>query len=121
MRRRIITATALGAIGLLALSACSPGGGGGGRDSRGDITIWYSNNEAEIEWGKQMVEAWNADHPDEQIKAQEIPAGESSEAVDRRCDHRRQRPMPRLQHLAGRGAGLREAGRPREPVGVRRR
>ncbi len=28
-----------------------------------------------------MVEAWNADHPDEQIKAQEIPAGESSEAT----------------------------------------
>ena len=82
MRRRIIIATALGAIGLLALSACSAGGGGGGgKDSRGDITIWYSNNEAEIAWGKQMVEAWNADHPDEQIKAQEIPAGESSEAV----------------------------------------
>ena len=81
MRRRIIITTALGAIGLLALSACSPGGGGGGKDSRGDITIWYSNNEAEIEWGKQMVEAWNADNPDEQIKAQEIPAGESSEAT----------------------------------------
>ena len=28
-----------------------------------------------------MVEAWNADHPDEQIKAQEIPAGASSEEV----------------------------------------
>ena len=81
MRRRIITATALGAVGLLALSACSAGGNEGGSDSRGDITIWYSNNEAEIAWGKQMVEAWNADHPDEQIKAQEIPAGESSEAT----------------------------------------
>ena len=79
MRRRIITTTALGAIGLLALSACSAGGNEGGNESRGDITIWYSNNEAEIEWGKQMVEAWNADHPDEQIKAQEIPAGASSE------------------------------------------
>ena len=63
MRRRIITTTALGAIGLLALSACSAGGNEGGNESRGDITIWYSNNEAEIEWGKQMVEAWNADHP----------------------------------------------------------
>lgn len=79
MRRRIITTTALGAIGLLALSACSAGGDEGGTEGRGDITIWYSNNEAEIEWGKQMVEAWNADHPDEQIKAQEIPAGASSE------------------------------------------
>lgn len=79
MRRRIITTAALGAIGLLALSACSAGGDEGGNEGRGDITIWYSNNEAEIEWGKQMVEAWNADHPDEQIKAQEIPAGASSE------------------------------------------
>lgn len=50
-------------------------------DSRGDITIWYSNNEFEIAWGEQMVEAWNADHPDEQIDAQEIPAGSSSEEV----------------------------------------
>ncbi|MFF0910954.1 extracellular solute-binding protein [Microbacterium enclense] len=82
MRRRIL-ATAAAATGVLALSACSGGGGGagGGMDSRGDITIWYSNNDAEIAWGEQMVEAWNADHPDEQITAQEIPAGSSSEEV----------------------------------------
>ncbi|MGP3535603.1 extracellular solute-binding protein [Microbacterium sp. RD1] len=81
MRRRILIPAA-GAAVVLALTACSGGGGGGGgggMDSRGDITIWYSNNESEIAWGKQMVEAWNADHPDEQIKAQEIPAGASSE------------------------------------------
>ncbi len=53
----------------------------GDLEARGDITIWYSNNEAEIAWGKQMVEAWNAENPDEQVKAQEIPAGESSEIV----------------------------------------
>ena len=83
--RRSIKIAALAAAGTLALTACSGGGGGGSGDgdleARGDITIWYSNNEAEIEWGKQMVEAWNADHPDEQVKAQEIPAGDSSEAV----------------------------------------
>src|SRR5690606_20628129 len=28
-----------------------------------------------------LVEAWNAEHPDEQITAQEIPAGRSSEEV----------------------------------------
>jgi len=83
MRRILITAGSL--IGILALAACS-GGGGEGADSgdteaRGDITIWYSNNEAEIAWGEQMVEAWNADHPDEQVTAQEIPAGASSEEV----------------------------------------
>lgn len=84
MQRRM-TAAALAAAGLLALTGCTSGGGGGAagaaNDSRGDITIWYSNNAAEIEWGEQMVEAWNADHPDEQIEAQEIPAGKSSEEV----------------------------------------
>jgi multiple sugar transport system substrate-binding protein len=82
MRRRIPIAAAGVAAAALALTACSGGGGGGGgMDSRGDITIWYSNNEAEIGWGEQMVEAWNAEHPDEQINAQEIPAGSSSEEV----------------------------------------
>lgn len=59
-----------------------PGGGSGGSadlDAHGEITIWYSNNDAEIAWGSQMVDAWNADHPDEKITAQEIPAGASSE------------------------------------------
>ncbi len=28
-----------------------------------------------------MVEAWNAEHPDEEITAQEIPAGRTSEEV----------------------------------------
>ena len=82
--RRSIKIAAVVAAGALTLTACSGGGGGGSGDDlegRGDITIWYSNNEGEIEWGKQMVEAWNADHPDEQVKAQEIPAGDSSEAV----------------------------------------
>jgi len=81
MRRRILIAAGA-ATSALALTACGAGGGGssaGDLEATGDIKIWYSNNEAEIAWGKQMVEAWNADHPDEQIKAQEIPAGASSE------------------------------------------
>lgn len=85
MQRRII-GSIVATGGILALAACSGGGGGGGGggealDARGDITIWYSNNEAEIAWGEQMVEAWNAENPDEQITAQEIPAGSSSEEV----------------------------------------
>ncbi|PWB97691.1 extracellular solute-binding protein [Salinibacterium hongtaonis] len=82
MRRRTVTTAAVVMLGAFALTACSGGGGGSGsNDSRGDITIWYSNNEQEVAWGKQMVEAWNADHPDEQIRGQEIPAGKSSEEV----------------------------------------
>ncbi|NEE01026.1 extracellular solute-binding protein [Phytoactinopolyspora halotolerans] len=78
---------ALAVAGALVLAACGGGDGDGDNDdaqageARGDITIWYSNNEAEIAWGEQMVEAWNAGHPDEQIEAQEIPAGDSSEEV----------------------------------------
>ena len=83
MRRRTTLGAALIAVGAITLAACSGGGGGASSagTGRGDITIWYSNNEQEVEWGKQMVEAWNADHPDEQIKGQEIPAGKSSEEV----------------------------------------
>ncbi|RJT88798.1 sugar ABC transporter substrate-binding protein [Cryobacterium melibiosiphilum] len=79
--RRALAATAASAAVVLALGACSSGGGGGGADSRGDITIWLSNNETEIAWGTQMFEAWNAENPDEQITSQEIPAGSSSEEV----------------------------------------
>jgi multiple sugar transport system substrate-binding protein len=47
----------------------------------GPITIWYSNNTQEVQWGKSMVSAWNSAHPKEQIKAQEVPAGKSTEEV----------------------------------------
>ncbi len=67
--------------GALALTACSSGGGTSSASGKGPITIWYSNNEQEVAWGKQMVAAWNAGHPNEQVKGQEIPAGTSSEEV----------------------------------------
>jgi len=74
---------ALALIGATALIAtgCSAGGGGGegGADATGPIDVWLSNNEQEVEWGKAVVEAWNAEHPDEKVTAQEIPAGSSSE------------------------------------------
>lgn len=86
MKSRLLAAVGLGATVALALSAC--GGGGGSSSSGGDaltakgpIKIWYSNNAQEVEWGKQAVDAWNADHPDEKVTAQEIPAGKSSEEV----------------------------------------
>jgi multiple sugar transport system substrate-binding protein len=82
MARRLLAVTAASATVVLALSACASGGTtGDASTNRGPITIWYSNNETEIAWGKQMVEAWNAENPDEKVKAQEIPAGKSSEEV----------------------------------------
>ncbi|WP_433675623.1 sugar ABC transporter substrate-binding protein [Microbacterium gorillae] len=77
--------TAAAAIGIVALTAtgCSAGGGGGNTagsaDKTGPIKVWLSNNEQELAWGKAVVEAWNAEHPDEKVTAQEIPAGSSSE------------------------------------------
>ena len=81
MRRRSITAVAVGTLTVLALAGCGNANTGGDLDSRGPVDIWYSNNEQEVAWGEQMVEAWNAEHPDEQITAQQIPAGTSSEEV----------------------------------------
>ncbi|MFF5044795.1 extracellular solute-binding protein [Streptomyces nigra] len=70
-------------VAALTLSACGGGGSdsGSSNDSRGPITIWYSNNAQEVAWGKKMVGQWNAAHPEEKITAQEIPAGKSSEEV----------------------------------------
>jgi multiple sugar transport system substrate-binding protein len=83
VRTRTVLGLAMVAVGALALTACSGGGGGGTTSTtgKGPITIWYSNNEQEVAWGKQMVAAWNQKHPDEQVKGQEIPAGKTSEEV----------------------------------------
>ncbi|BDI24124.1 extracellular solute-binding protein [Herbiconiux sp. L3-i23] len=81
-KTRWLAGAGLATVGLLGLTACG-GGGAASTDltATGPITIWYSNNEQEVEWGEAMVEAWNAEHPDEQITGQEIPAGKSSEEV----------------------------------------
>lgn len=87
MRTKKLVAVAFAGIMALSITSCSAGGGtstdssNDAKSSRGDIDIWYSNNASEVEWATSMVDAWNADHPDEQINAQEIPAGSSSEEV----------------------------------------
>jgi multiple sugar transport system substrate-binding protein len=82
-RRHLYLAVALTLS--LALAAC---GGGGGSSStseanttRGPIKIWYSNNAEEVKWGESVVAAWNKDHANEQVTAEQIPAGKSSEEV----------------------------------------
>lgn len=89
MRNRRLVALAM-AIALLA-AACGgddgaeegsdDGGEATGEGDRGPFDIWYSNNPTEIEWAQAQVERWNEEHADEQISAQEIPAGATSEEV----------------------------------------
>ena len=78
--KRFASVLAVGALAL-PLAACASGGGaaGGGEPTSGPITIWYSTNEQEIAWAESVVEAWNADHPDEEVTAAAIPSGKSSE------------------------------------------
>ena len=69
---------------LVSLAACGSSGGGSSNSklaAKGPITIWYSNNPQEVAWGKQVVAAWNAAHPDQKVTGQQIPAGSSSEEV----------------------------------------
>jgi multiple sugar transport system substrate-binding protein len=83
INRRTFTTGAIAApLAAATLAACGNDGDGAGGDAveaRGPISIWLSNNEQEVAWGQAVVEAWNAEHPDEQVEAQEIPAGQSSE------------------------------------------
>ncbi|MDH6464338.1 multiple sugar transport system substrate-binding protein [Micromonospora sp. A200] len=81
MRRTVPAAFLALSLGLTA--ACGDGGSGTKADSstKGPITIWLSNNKEELAWGNAMVEAWNGQHADQKITAQEIPAGKSSEEV----------------------------------------
>jgi multiple sugar transport system substrate-binding protein len=67
-------------LSLVVASAGCDGSGGGdaatANAATGPITIWLSNNQEELAWGKAMVESWNAAHAD-----QKITAGKSSEEV----------------------------------------
>ena len=68
----------------MGVAACGGGGGVSARtatDAYGPITIWYSNNSAEVAWGEQVVASWNKSHPDQQVSGEQIPSGQSSEEV----------------------------------------
>jgi multiple sugar transport system substrate-binding protein len=69
----------------LAVVGCTRGGETQSADqatqATGPIKIWYSNNQDEVKWGKAVVAAWNQAHADQQVTAEEIPAGKSSEEV----------------------------------------
>lgn len=74
-----VAALAAIALPLAACGAAGSGEAGGSELTSGPIKIWYSTNEQEIAWAEAVVEAWNAEHPDEQVTAEAIPSGKSSE------------------------------------------
>ncbi|GAA1309905.1 extracellular solute-binding protein [Brachybacterium tyrofermentans] len=81
LTRRALGATALAVPLTLAAGACSRSAVDPAQaaTTRGAIRIWVSNNEQELAWGEAATAAWNAEHPDEQVTLQEVPAGASSE------------------------------------------
>jgi multiple sugar transport system substrate-binding protein len=78
-RRRLAAVLAAGAPLVAAGCSREPVDADAAREAHGPITIWVSSNEQELAWGKAVTEAWNAEHPDEPVTCQEVPAGTSSE------------------------------------------
>ncbi|WP_432495454.1 ABC transporter substrate-binding protein [Kineococcus auxinigenes] len=76
MKRRTIASLAAGALAL-SLTACSSGEPGGGTAADGPITLEY------WAWGTAqdgMVEAWNASHPDVQVRKTDAGGSTDSSA-----------------------------------------
>ena len=86
MKNKIGSAAVL-TLAIVTTAACGGSGGSGASGgsaaltAHGPVKIWLSNNPEEVAWGKDMVKAWNTAHPKEQVTAQEIPAGKTSEEV----------------------------------------
>ncbi len=87
MTNRRSTSAIVGLAAVALLTACGGDSGGEGTGNgtteesgaTGPITVWFSNNEQEVAWGNEVTDQWNAENPDQQVTAQEIPAGSSSE------------------------------------------
>jgi len=45
------------------------------------LVYWSSNNTEEIQFGKEVIQEWNKNHPDNEIVFQPVPEGQSSEEV----------------------------------------
>ena len=59
------------------LSSCS----GGRKNKDSALEYWSSNNIGEINFSREIVEAWNLKHPELTLKFQPVPEGQSSEEI----------------------------------------
>ena len=65
-----------------AFAACGDGPAEATRDGGTvELVYWTSQNPQERAWSDILVARWNAAHPDVQVVAQPLPAGQSSEEV----------------------------------------
>ena len=111
--------------GALMLTACSGGGGGGGED--GDLEASRRHHDLVLQQrGRDRV--GQADGrgverrpPRRAGQGAGDPGGQQQRGGHRRRDHRGQRTVPDLQHLARGRAAVREGGRPRVAVELRGR
>lgn len=62
---------------LVILASCS----GGVKDGDYALEHWSSSNTGEIIFARKMVETWNLNHPEQSIKFQPVPEGQSSEEI----------------------------------------
>lgn len=75
---KLIGCYAIQAIFIIGLLISCEAGHGNNSNS---LLYWSSNNASEIEFAKQVIEKWNHDHPQELIRIQPVPEGESSEEI----------------------------------------
>ena len=51
------------------------------KKSNNKLIYWSSNNQDEIAFAQEVVEAWNGNNPDQAVHTQPVPEGQSSEEV----------------------------------------
>lgn len=72
MHRKILTLSAAGIAGLLALSGCSSSGGGGGSATT-EVTIWHYWDGTNADTFDAMVDEYNSSHDGVKISTSNVP------------------------------------------------
>jgi multiple sugar transport system substrate-binding protein len=72
MHRKILTLSAAGVAGLLALSGCSSAGGGGGSGAT-EVTVWHYWDGTNADTFDAMAKEYNSEHSDVKITTSNVP------------------------------------------------